>query len=399
MATRSGSTSASAHVAADRIAPRPKGPRLAVDSGKKDSVSVATSEYQRLVLALGKVVSNFARSPETLDSQFEPALCDFVSALDIERSTIYLSSGKVYSWARPGLNQVKVINAGDFPYTWKTIVDNGSFAYSAPEELPVAAAVERDYYRNNGPASLFVLPLIAGGTISGGIAFETITYHRSWPADLTQPLKLVAELFASALVVSQAKADLATQLRFERCISDISASLVNFPAEEMDRCIREALQQIGDVFRLERVGFFERPANDEHFTRTHVWVKDGISAVPWQLLQRFSQLFVKQLLAGQTVQYSSLSEMPPETRSLREFLQNYGIRSFLLIPLSVGGRVVAALSIASDRENSAWDGTLIRRLMLVGESLANALIRHRQEAIVEEQQGRLRLAMQATKSH
>ena len=391
-------TSAAADLAADNVVRMPQGARLAVDGGTKDNVSTAPSEYQRLVLALGKVVSNFALSPETLDSQFEPALCDFVKAVDIERGTIYLSGGKVHSWAKPGLNPVKIINSGDFPYTWKMCQEKGSFAYSSPEELPVAAA-ERDYYRHNGPASLLLLPLIAAGTVFGGVSFETITYKRSWPADLTLQLKLVADLFASGLVISQAKADLATQLRFERCISDISASLVNLPAEQTDRRITEALAETGEALGLERMSFFKRRSTEEHFIRTHSWVRGGADAVPRQLLYDHALVLAKLLLEGQTLKYGFLSDMPAEAEQLRTYLEMHGIRSFMAMPISMGGRVVAGISIASAKQNPPWETVLIRRLTLLGETLANALVRHQQDEIVAAHQTRLRLAMQASKSH
>jgi hypothetical protein len=49
------STSFSTDLVADSVVHMPQGARLVVDSGTKDNVSTATSEYQRLVLALGKV--------------------------------------------------------------------------------------------------------------------------------------------------------------------------------------------------------------------------------------------------------------------------------------------------------------------------------------------------------
>jgi PAS domain S-box-containing protein len=401
MANRRTRASAAAHVGvAEGVGSVPKPARVvSVGNGGASSALIAPFEDQRFELAMAKVVSNFADSPETLDRQFEPALCEFVSALDIERSTIYLSGDRtIYSWAKPGVSPAQTIHAGDFPHTWKTIKENGSFEYSSPEELPTASGEERDYYRENGPASLLMLPLIAAGNVFGGIAFETITYTRIWPDELRQRLKLIADLFASGLVISQAKEELAAQLRFERCISDVSASLVNLPAEQTDQRITEALREIADVLRLQRVGFFERNPIEEHFTRTHVWVRDGLAPLPRQLLRDHSHWLVKRLLAGQTFQYSSLSEMPPETRPLRNFLEKHGIRSFLVIPLSIGGRVVALTAIAGDGPDSLWDSVLIRRLTLLGETLANALVRHRQDDIVAAHQERLRLAMFASRS-
>jgi len=84
---------------------------------------------------------------------------------------------------------------------------------------------------------------------------------------------------------------------------------------------------------------------------------------------------------------------------VQEFLERYGIKSFLLIPITVGGKVVAAMSIGTVSRNCSWDPALVRRLSLLGGTLANVVVRHRQEEIVLAHQERLRLAMQAGKSH
>lgn len=391
--------SAAARLAATDISGSlPDRARVAADATV--TVANAASECEQFAVALAKVVSKFAASPETFESQLEPALCDFVRALDVERSTINLSGDhKVYSWTKAGVSPVRVVSAGDFPHTWATVKEKGAFSYSSAEELPDVAAAERDYYRKNGPTSLLVLPLIAAEKVFGSIAFETTTYNRTWPAELIERLRLLADIFASGLVITQTRAELAAQLRFERCIFDISASLVNLPAERMDERITKALREVGEVLRLERMTFLERSPIEEHFNRTHAWVRDGSDPLPCQFLHDHSHWFVERLFAGQTLRYDALSEMPPKTRSLRNFLEKHGIRSFLVIPLSVGGRVVAAMSIAGVGQGCHWDSVLIRRLTLLGETLANALVRHRQDEIVAAHQHRLRLAMEASKAH
>ena len=375
------------------------GPKLVIAQGGAGDAPDTHVGDQRFERALANVVSNFARSPETLDRQFEPALCEFVSALDIERSTVYLAgTRKSYSWAKPGVNAVTEIDGGNFPYTWATIKEKGVFFYYSPDEVPLEATDERDYYLNRGPASLLVLPLIAAGNVFGGLAFETISFHRKWPSDLVQKLKLVADLFASGLVIAQAKDELAAQLRFERCISDISASLVSLPAERVDQRITEALPEIADVLSLDRMAFLERSPVEDYFMRTHAWARDSIEPLPWQYVREYSHYIRERLLRGQTVSYSSLSEMPSETGLLRNFLEKYGVESFLAIPLSVGGQVVAAMTAGSVGPRP-WNALLVRRLTLLGETLANALVRRRQDSIVAEHQHRLRLAMQASKAH
>lgn len=384
---------------AAEIRGRAPGSALVTSEGGADAIRACATEYQSFELALATVVSRFAQSPETLDHQFEPALREFVSALEIERSTVYLAGlQKVYSWAKLSVSAVTQINSHEFPYTWAAIKEKGAFSYYSAEELPSMAASERDYYLKNGPASLLVLPLIAAGNVFGGIAFETIRFNRKWPSDLVQRLKLVADLFASGLVITQAKEELDAQLRFERCISDISASLVSLTADRVDQRITEALPEIADVLSLDRMAFLERSPVEDYFMRSHAWARDGVEPLPWQFVREYAQYVRERLLRGQTVSYSSMSEMPPETGLLRNFLEKYGVESFLAIPLSVGGQVVAAMTGGSVGPR-AWNALLVRRLTLLGETFANALVRRRQDSTVTEHQHRLRLAMQASKAH
>ena len=376
--------------------PRPE--VVVARDGASDAPDMPAGD-QRFERALANVVSNFAQSPETLDLQFEPALCEFVGALDIERSTVYLAGvGEVYSWAKPGVSRITEIESREFPYTWATIKEKGAFFYYSPDELPLEAASERDYYVNRGPASLLVLPLIAAGNVFGGIAFETITFNRNWPPELVNRLKLVAELFASGLVITQAKEELAAQLRFERCISNISAALVSLSAERVDKRIMEALPELAEVLSLDRIAFLERSPVEDHFMRSHAWARGNVEPLPWQFVREYSDYVRERLLRGQTVSYSSLSEMPSETGLLRNFLEKYGVQSFLAIPLSVGGQVVAAMTAGSVGPRP-WNALLVRRLTLLGETIASALVRRRQDSIVAEHQHRLRLAMQASKAH
>jgi transcriptional regulator with GAF, ATPase, and Fis domain len=61
-----------------------------------------------------------------------------------------------------------------------------------------------------------------------------------------------------------------------------------------------------------------------------------------------------------------------------------GIKSALAIPLSVGGAVVGALAISTDRSERMWPDELVRRLRLLGEVFANALQRKRGEEALDK---------------
>ena len=63
-----------------------------------------------------------------------------------------------------------------------------------------------------------------------------------------------------------------------------------------------------------------------------------------------------------------------------ELWQYYGIKSFLTLPLSAGGSAVfGALNFNVIRDEKVWPPDLVKRLQLVGQVFANALVRKRAE--------------------
>jgi GAF domain-containing protein len=57
--------------------------------------------------------------------------------------------------------------------------------------------------------------------------------------------------------------------------------------------------------------------------------------------------FTGQLLSGRTVVIRSHEDIPPEEAAAAEYYRRVGIRSQLLVPLLVGGRVVATVGFGA----------------------------------------------------
>ncbi len=67
-----------------------------------------------------------------------------------------------------------------------------------PEDIPEAAAAERAHALRVGVKSVLSIPMIAGSSICV-MAFASVRKQRAWPRALIQRLRLVAEIFASAV--------------------------------------------------------------------------------------------------------------------------------------------------------------------------------------------------------
>ena len=88
--------------------------------------------------------------------------------------------------------------------------------------------------------------------------------------------------------------------------------------------------------------------------------------LPWAL---------EQILAGQTVSFSTLDDVPSETD--RVSYASFGIRSAVVMPLSVDGSVEGALSFNAVRGERPWQSDVLHRLKIVA-SLFNQVLARRQ---------------------
>jgi transcriptional regulator with GAF, ATPase, and Fis domain len=82
-----------------------------------------------------------------------------------------------------------------------------------PADLPEEATADNAYYQNTGLKSNVTIPLSVGGSMICAIAFGSLRAYRSWPDDLVEQLKQVAEIFAHAIYRKRAEQKLETQFQ------------------------------------------------------------------------------------------------------------------------------------------------------------------------------------------
>ena len=73
------------------------------------------------------------------------------------------------------------------------------------EELPEEAAVDRQSYLAHRLKPQLAVPLLAGGTVVGGLVFSTVGAERARSDELLEQLRLLGEVFANALSRKQAE--------------------------------------------------------------------------------------------------------------------------------------------------------------------------------------------------
>ncbi|MBK7257997.1 MAG: sigma 54-interacting transcriptional regulator [Ignavibacteriae bacterium] len=164
-------------------------------------------------------------------------------------------------------------------------------------------------------------------------------------------------------------------LGFERFLSDLSARFIRARGEEVDPLVLDGLRSFTILLCVDRCTLTEvEPRSGHTFTRFSYAV-DGCTAIP---PMRADQLFpwtTAQLLQNRVMILNYPYTFPPEAATDRENAALGKFRSSVHIPIETGGAVRFILSAAAIQEHRLWPELLIPRLRLLGEVIANALIR------------------------
>jgi PAS domain S-box-containing protein len=176
------------------------------------------------------------------------------------------------------------------------------------------------------------------------------------------------------------------ELQFEKLLIEISTHFVNLPGDRIDDEIKEAQRRICEYLDLDRSALWQFSNKEPgKVLLTHVHQPpearlpdeklDAKQAFPWVL---------EQVLRKGIVAISSPLDLPPEADRDRESFQRWGVKSGVVVPLCVGGKVVGALSLARLRGARDWPVYVIERFLIVAQVFANALLRKQAEESLKE---------------
>jgi PAS domain S-box-containing protein len=184
-----------------------------------------------------------------------------------------------------------------------------------------------------------------------------------------------------------AEASLEEFLTFERLLTDLSARFANVSSDLFETEIESALKQLVDFLDFDRSNFGEFTADGWANILCSV-AMEGVERYPPGPVPAFLRWYLAQLRADKIISVRSLDDLPPEAIEQIEYRRRSGIRSSLGIPLRVGGHVVALINFSAFRSTREWPDDLIARLKVVGEVMAQALVRKRSEAALRASEAR-----------
>jgi PAS domain S-box-containing protein len=202
-------------------------------------------------------------------------------------------------------------------------------------------------------------------------------------------------VYASVRDVTERKRtqqELSTRLRFEQLTSRLSAAFVNLPAERSERRLDAELERLAGFFGVDRCAIHEISEDETQHHITHTWTAAGTDLDPdfseGRLNERLPWL-THRVASGEGVVFASADELPQECVQEREYMQRLGARSAAIVPLRVGANAIGALEMDAIREQRSWPGEDLRRLQLVAEIIASAVLGRRFEEALENLSARV----------
>jgi transcriptional regulator with GAF, ATPase, and Fis domain len=145
---------------------------------------------------------------EQVDQEIEGTLQRVVEFLRLDRSKVFQLSDDgtalvvTHYWMPMGLAPcTHQLTASELPWMFHKLLRGEAVCFATIDELPEEAADLKAILRKVGPRSNVTFPLSAGGgPVFGAVAFGTVGRERTWPTNLVQRLRLVAQVLANALL-------------------------------------------------------------------------------------------------------------------------------------------------------------------------------------------------------
>ncbi len=139
-----------------------------------------------------------------------------------------------------------------------------------------------------------------------------------------------------------------------------SARFANVAGEQVVAEIESALKQLLKFLGFDRGTLIQSPAEGKQDILCSVAVEGVELHLPGPIPDSHGWL-TKEAYLGRTIVIRSYEDFPPEAAAEAEYYRRVGMRYILVIPLSVGGRVVTSIGFASFRSTREWPDEFIAR--------------------------------------
>ncbi|MBD3234422.1 MAG: PAS domain S-box protein [candidate division Zixibacteria bacterium] len=164
-------------------------------------------DFEQLIAEISGRLVNLKSSQ--VDSGINKSLEQIGSFVNVERAYIFsfhdngTKSSNTHEWCaegvRPQIENLQNLPNDSFPYATSTLLKGETLYCEDVSELGDEAKAEREEWTREGIQSLICIPMTAQERIVGFVGFDSVGEKRNWTADEQLLLKIVGQVFASAI--------------------------------------------------------------------------------------------------------------------------------------------------------------------------------------------------------
>lgn len=180
------------------------------------------------------------------------------------------------------------------------------------------------------------------------------------------------------------------QLRFQELLISISTKYINSDLSDIDKLIRESLQQIGEFVESDRSYIFSYDLVNNTTSNTYEWCAKGIEP-EIDNLQNIPIDFIPQWVDahtnGKAFFVEDVSKLPKDGElGLRAVLEPQGIKSLITIPKIKNNELIGFIGFDSVRKINKYNDLEKEILFVFANMLVNVIQRKENEERIKEQE-------------
>jgi PAS domain S-box-containing protein len=170
---------------------------------------------------------------------------------------------------------------------------------------------------------------------------------------------------------------------FDRLLVPLSVRCLNSPLDQLDREVEKGLEEVNSFFGGDRVLLWGFSDDGQQAHLTHSYAGAGAELPARSLLHETLPYIFDRVRSLENFCVSQPEDLPQAANIDRQYLERSEIRSFMVIPLLVGGILRGALSLASIRTERAWSNEDLFNFQRIGTVIAGVLDRKRSHEMLE----------------
>jgi len=129
-------------------------------------------------------------------------------------------------------------------------------------------------------------------------------------------------------------------LRFERLLSDLSATFIALPAHEIDAAIQDSLARVVRALDIDRSTLSRVFAISGRLQVTHSFAAEGVGPALTNVSAReYAPWSLKMVMANKPVVFERLDDLPPEASVDKETWRSIDLKSHVTMPIIVAGEL------------------------------------------------------------